>query len=371
MPKLLMFHRGVFFWGMIALLLVGLSCGFNPQAQPAGWSGAAVSQGGVYIGSRNGKVIAFDPSAGEVKWQFPADERNVKPIYGTPAATKDAVYFGGGDRKIRALRAGSGEQIWEREIEDEPFADMTVAEGLVLVGTDRAVYALKQETGERVWRYETGSRVYSAPVVDAGKVYFGTMSGRVVALNLANGRVAWSFPPGGASSSATGAFASTPLVFNGRVLIGSFNRTFYSIDGATGAVRWQKPVGNWVWNRAVVFEDTVIVGSLDHKVYAFSVSTGTKKWDFLADGGIRSDPAVDTDSRTLVVADEKGKVYFLNVDTGLQRWEYKQLEASVLAPISIENGVAYIPAMNNTLYAVKIKSRERLWSKPIAVGGKG
>ena len=122
----------------------------------------------------------------------------------------------------------------------------------------------------------------------------------------------------------------------------------------------------------MVFEDTVLVGSLDHKVYAFSLSTGAKKWDFLAEDAIRSDPAVDADSMPLVVADKKGRVYFLNVDTGLPRWEAKQLEGGgILAPITIGNGVAYIPTINNTLYALEVKSRKLLWNKPIAAGCKG
>ena len=92
------------------------------------------------------------------------------------------------------------------------------------------VYALDAKTGARKWKYDPGvdrARGVSAccDVVNRGvaiydgKIYFGTIDGRLIALNAADGSVAWEKITVDQSRPYT--ITGAPRIVKGRVLIGN------------------------------------------------------------------------------------------------------------------------------------------------------
>ena len=60
------------------------------------------------------------------------------------------------------------------------------------------VHALNPQTGQPLWTYPAKSRVDSSPVIVGERVFFGTVGGELVALNLNSGEKVWEFVIGAA-----------------------------------------------------------------------------------------------------------------------------------------------------------------------------
>ncbi|MFC2002169.1 PQQ-binding-like beta-propeller repeat protein, partial [Chloroflexota bacterium] len=97
----------------VVLLVAGLtSSGCIKGLQPIGWSGGAVYDGTLFVGSKEGRLVAFNIADGGRQWSEPLKAQaggfGCMPvagggctapagvaIYGTPAVSGDLVYIGG------------------------------------------------------------------------------------------------------------------------------------------------------------------------------------------------------------------------------------------------------------------------------------
>ena len=93
-------------------------------------SGAAVADGVVYIGGQS-RVVAFDASTGQQIWEHPVSG----PAHGVPAITNKAFCLGTLNKSVIALDRGSGRKLWEYK-GDSPFpGSVTVQNGIVYAGS--------------------------------------------------------------------------------------------------------------------------------------------------------------------------------------------------------------------------------------------
>ena len=82
------------------------------------------------------------------------------------------------------------------------------------------IHALKPQTGELLWTYPTKSRVDSSPVIVGERVFFGTVGGELVALNLNSGEKVWEFVTGAS-------IIASPSVAAGKLVIGTDDGRIY------------------------------------------------------------------------------------------------------------------------------------------------
>jgi outer membrane protein assembly factor BamB len=110
----------------------------------------------------------------------------------------------------------------------------------------------------------TGAYVYSSPAIADGTVYIGSYAGRFMAIDLASGRVRWSFDAGGrisGSATVVGRVVYTAVLAHP----GQAKRT-WGLDVATGAVRYRGDDGRY--SPAVAAGRTLyLVGS--RRLYAY------------------------------------------------------------------------------------------------------
>jgi len=208
--------------------------------------------GRIFVGSDNGYVYSLDAASGCVYWSFHARSGVrtaplVAPLTGQGAATY-AVYAGDLRANAYALDASTGKQIWMQELSDHYTARITAApvlyEGRVYFGISAmeeafsaapsypcctfrgSVVALNANTGEQLWRTyaipeepkpvrknsagtqlwaPAGAAIWNSPTIDAKRhvLYVGTgdaytepaskNSDAVLAIDLATGKIVWSF----------------------------------------------------------------------------------------------------------------------------------------------------------------------------------
>lgn len=159
-------------------------------------SSPAVSEDGVFFGSRDGHLYGVDRRSGARLWRFGhrvdfvPGSPEVGWVVGSPAVIGGTVLVGSSDGKFfNAVRAASGEEAWRFSTTDRVFSSGAVADGLVFFGCDDGhLFALDASTGVEKWRFQTGGMVVSSPVVHEGTVLFGSDDGRLYALQTGPAR---------------------------------------------------------------------------------------------------------------------------------------------------------------------------------------
>jgi outer membrane protein assembly factor BamB len=223
-------------------------------------SSANVAQDRLLFGSYDQYLYCLSAEDGSLAWKFETEGY----VHGTPAIANGAVIISGCDGYLRSINiadgveqqkialgdyvaaspvilngrayAGTfGNQVLCAELENSeilwwyehperrfPFyASAAVTVDIVVIGgRDKMIHALKPQTGEPLWTYPTKSRVDSSPVIVGERVFFGTVGGELVALNLNSGEKVWEFVTGAS-------IIASPSVAAGKLVIGTDDGRIY------------------------------------------------------------------------------------------------------------------------------------------------
>ena len=354
---------------LLAVIILGIvvaGSGCVSGLAPIGWSGGTVANNTMYIGSREGRLVAINLA--DESRQFtevikaaaqpgllgcsPATGSGCSPgstsvpVYGTPIVAGDLVYFAGYNGKIYAYSTNSlaARWVYPREGYLKPIVGGLVAAGgkLFIGGSDGNVYALDATTGDKLWEFPTGDKIWSTPVVDSGTLYIGSFDKKMYALDTADGRKKWEYATGGA-------IIATPLVAGGTVYIGSFDRNLYAVNAADGRLKWQFAGQKWFWAEPVLVNGTIYAGNLDGKVYALKADTGSQVAALDLKNPLASRPVVVGDNA--IFATRKGEVYAVNTVSRAVNL-LVALNSEVDGPLTAEAGTVYVHLQDLTLQRI-------------------
>ncbi|HTK95277.1 MAG TPA: PQQ-binding-like beta-propeller repeat protein [Terriglobales bacterium] len=213
------------------------------QTIPDAWdiyiSSPAVDGNKVIFGSGDGNVYAVDASNGQVLWKSATGDI----VHASPAVANGMVYIGSWDSRFYALDEETGLEKWHFQAGEDPIvhnqvgfqSSAAVDGGVVYVGCrDGHVYALDAATGKKRWDYPTAkSWVNGTPAVRDGVVYVGTSdSSRFMALDARNGRLRWNF-------DAKAYMFSSAALAGDLAYVGDHNGRLYAVDIKTGKLAWE------------------------------------------------------------------------------------------------------------------------------------
>jgi len=351
----------------ISLITIGCVSGLTP----IGWSGGTVSNGTLYVGSNEGRLVAINLADESRQWAETL-KTVTQPglfgcaptagggcgtgtsrvaIYGTPVVAGDLVYIAGYNGKIYAYNLSnisSLRWVYPREGNLQPFVSGLVeADGKLFIGgSDGRVYALDATTGDKLWEFATGEKIWGTPAIDGNTLYIGSFDKKLYALNTADGSKKWEFV-------TEGAIISTPLVYNGTIYIGSFDRNLYAVNAIDGKLKWKFMGENWFWAEPAVFNDTIYAGCLDGNIYVLKASSGEKVKSFDLVNPVSSQPVIVDSS--VIFANRKGVIY--SIATGSQ--DIKQiadLKTDVDGPLTAYEGIIYIHTQQLELQRINAAS---------------
>ena len=202
-------------------------------------SSPAIADGRVYFGSGDGYVYALDAATGAVSWKFHTG--NV--VHASPAIAGGTLYVGSWDSYFYALDAATGRERWRFKTGEDPAinnqvgiqSSAVVADGVVYFGCrDSHLYALEAATGRERWAFSSGtSWVISSPAVRDGRVYFATSdSGLVQVLDARTGAAFFSL------EFKRWPFFSSPTLAGDLLYIGSHQGKLLAIDLRAGTLAW-------------------------------------------------------------------------------------------------------------------------------------
>jgi eukaryotic-like serine/threonine-protein kinase len=197
----------------------------------------SVYDGTVYIGTFEPNIElsaylhAFDSKTGQERWKFKAEGGG---IGGAVAVTQGVVYVSTRDDGLLALNAKSGQQIWQYKIGSGLTTAPAVAYGTVYITNQATLYAIDAQSGKEKWRFQASGDSYSDPVIADGIVYFasneanlgvlfgGQPTGNLHAVDAHTGQGLWNY-------SVQGSISRAPAVSDGTVYFGTEVGTLYAL----------------------------------------------------------------------------------------------------------------------------------------------
>jgi len=282
------------------------------QTMPDPWdmftSSPAVANGKVFFGSGDGSVYAADAQTGVLQWKFRAQD----VVHASPAVVGNTVYVGSWDSYLYAIDAETGQQKWAFKTGEDPAihnqvgfqSSPTVVDAVVYVGCrDAHVYAIDAVTGHEKWDYPTSkSWVIGTPAVRNGIVYVGTSdSSRFMALDAKTGRLRFNF-------DAKSYMFSSPALAGDLAYVGDHNGRLYAINIKTGKLAWQFQTDAAKKDPFKILnaDGTLNQESLYAPVFGDFEDMYLAMFKFMSIGAIVSSPVVD-----------KGVVYLGSMDGNL------------------------------------------------------
>ncbi len=243
-------------------------------------------------------LVAYDIERGERKWEL-----RVGPHEAGLLLDGGTLVAAGLDGIVRGIEPGSGEVRWTATPDSAAgffAAPVTMAPGRIAVADDRGrVTALDLATGAVAWTRDLGLPVYASPAAGGGRLFIPTTRGRFLALDAATGEAVWTFE----AARPTVRF-SPPAVSGNRIVVGSSDGMLRALDATTGDVRWSfHSDGNFA-SAPLVAGSVVYVGSMNETLYALDADSGEVLWQTELDGRVKSEPVLH-DGYLIVLAEPK------------------------------------------------------------------
>jgi outer membrane protein assembly factor BamB len=239
-------------------------------------AGAAMDAERIYIPIQPEKLVALSRATGAKLWT-----RDIESMW-PPVVVADVLYVIASD-EIHALEAATGAEKWRVGFDAVVSAPLTAAvasqqpragsrnDDLLLATFDKGrVVAYATDDGRMLWMRELGAASRFTPAIDGMRAVFAADDSRAVAVRLADGRVEWEQKLDGTLNQ--------PSFARDRIFIGSNTNFLFALDNATGRVAWKWKTGGDVIGTAADNKGGAYYASLDNVVRAVNRSNGNQRW---------------------------------------------------------------------------------------------
>lgn len=190
--------------------------------------------------------------------------------------------------KVVAFDAMSGNVVWERNLSSSSLAPALIGEGRVMILTnDGVIYALNANDGNQVWQFSTQNPTVSVrgaatPIhLDTNTALFGTADGRIHAINPQVGTPLWTRrigrAIGGSRVHQMSDVDGTPLVVGQYLYVPSYSGQLMGFDMSTGRALFVSELAS---TKSLALLGNQLIGTSIHgDVVAFDAMTGDVVWE--------------------------------------------------------------------------------------------
>ena len=239
-------------------------------------AGATMDAERIYVPIQSERLVALSRTTGAKLWT-----RDIESMW-PPVVVADVLYVIASD-EIHALEAATGAEKWRVGFDAVVAAPLTAASGnqdpadarrrvdLLIATFDKGrVVAYATDDGRMLWMRELGAASRFTPAIDGVRAVFAVDDSRAVALRLTDGRVEWEQKLDG--------MMNQPSFSRDRIFIGSNTNLLFALDNATGRVAWRWKTGGDVIGTAADSKGGAYYASLDNVVRAVNRGNGNQRW---------------------------------------------------------------------------------------------
>jgi outer membrane protein assembly factor BamB len=233
--------------------------------------------------------------------------------------------------------------------------------GLAFFGTrDGWLHAVRAD-GTVAWELGAGGG-FGTPLVDGDTVYAGSSDGRLYAVEIATGKLRWTY-------DAKEDLSTRPAIADGAVIVSSLSDTVFAIDAASGAWRWhqrreqKQPLTIHGAASVQVSGDTAFAAYSDGTVAALELRTGAPRWQRrLGPAGTHRDvDALAVDGQRVYAAAYSGAVLSLDARTGETVWSF---EAPGAARLALAGGLV-VAVTATSVHGLSPVDGGAIWTAPL------
>ena len=316
----------------------------------------AAGGGRVFAAGHDGAVAAYDALAGKRLWETDTGV----PVSGGPGMGSGLVVVGSSDGDVVALAGTDGAIAWRARVSSEVLSTPAVGERIVVVRTiDGKLFGLDTANGERIWVYDRTVPVLtlrgtSSPVIAGDVVIAGFDSGRLVAVLLADGRLAWesrvATPTGRTELERLVDIDADPVVSDDVVYAATSQGPVAAFDLYTGRLLWQQDLAS---HAGIGAGRLLYVTDDEGRVWALDRDSGAWRWrqDGLKWRGATRPAEI---GEYVVVADFEGYVHWLSIDDGRFVARARTGGSAVTASPVATGTTVYVLGANGSLTALTL-----------------
>jgi outer membrane protein assembly factor BamB len=311
-------------------------------------------QDSVYAANAAGELVKIDAASGKAQWRV----QTQLSLSSGPGSDGRVVVVGSPRGEVAAFDA-AGKGIWKAQISGEVLSAPALNEDVVAVRSgDGRIFGLAIQDGKRRWLYQRALpaltvRAPSGLTVVAGGVFSGFAGGKLVAVLLKNGALAWeatvSSPRGATELERMADIVGAPLVEGRVVCAAAYQGRTGCFDAVKGSQLWVRDLSSLTSLAA----DSRSLYVTDDKggVQALAKLNGASLWrqDRLAGRGVTG----PTPFRGYVaVADYQGYVHFLEANDGSVATRVATDGSAVLHAPVVAGNLLLVQTRNGALFAL-------------------
>jgi outer membrane protein assembly factor BamB len=205
----------------------------------------------IFAAASDGIVRAFERSRGKSVWKTDLDT----DLSGGVGVDDNSVFVGSSDGFVIRLDSASGEELWRSRLSGEILAAPQGNGNVVVVQTyDGKLQGLDHATGEKLWTYDSNVPVLTirgtnTPILRDGVVFAGFANGRVVAFDAQTGAVRWevrvAISQGRSEIERIVDVDGTMVLVGNELYAASYQGRVVAIDVANGRKVWQRDVSSF------------------------------------------------------------------------------------------------------------------------------
>jgi outer membrane protein assembly factor BamB len=229
-------------------------------------------------------VSAWNLLTGGPRWKISSP-----PVDGPMAVMSGRLIIPISGGSVRCVNATDGGEIWtvqlagdneHRTIRSAPAAD--TARAYVALDDGRLV-ALRLTDGSIAWDRMFEGGILASPLLLGRMIVVASLRGTVAAVDQETGKRWWTEEMHAPIHASLASDAS-------RIFAGASDGLFAAYDIATGAAAWSIVLNSPPGAAPLVSDSLVIIGTLDRTVRVVSGTTGSELWRTTVDGRIRVSP---------------------------------------------------------------------------------
>ena len=314
----------------------------------------------IYVASAEGRVMAVEPESGRVRWK-----RDLElALSGGVGHHGDSIFVGASEGLVMRLDASSGEEIWRTVVSGEVLsAPQANGQYTVAQTYDGKLMGFDYETGEVRWTYTSDVPVLTlrgtgTPMILVDNAIAGFADGKVVAVNLRSGNVAWearvAIPQGRSEIERIVDIDGTMALQGTELYAASYQGRLVAIDIRSGRRIWQRNVSS-VSGVGVGFGN-VYVADDDGTVSAFLRNGQGVRWQNI-DLGFRNLSRPTPVSSYVAVVDFEGYLHLLSQVDGDIVGRTKVDSSGARADMLVRGNRLFVYTNDGTLKAYDVETR--------------
>jgi len=278
-----------------------------------------------------------------------------------PAVQKNwPMYRGSPD--FRGIAAGSlpdaPELLWQFDTGEPLKASPSIDNGKVVIGSDSGkIHAINLADGKEAWHFDTEEPIESTALILDGVVYIGSSDSFVYALDLETGKKKWAFETLGQVLGAPGYTRNDGKLV---ILAGSYDFFLYGIDAATGKKLWSYETENYINGGPALSNNWVVFGGCDENLHVVSAIDGKPVRKVPAGSYIAGSPALE--GKRAYVGHYGSKVVCADLEKGEILWEFTDRDFPFFATPAVDDKHVVAPGRDKRVHCLNKATGEKIWS---------